>query len=240
MSYRDLKHPTSRKNFAAVVGQNHALILTQCLKRIGTEIFSLYSKRHPVVIWSSGSSWDEPGVLTQFLMPCSWLVCNLHSQCEFHMLSVNVKCIQSSKNLHWRHPVCSSSNQLEKWTWGAHYSLMTHYSLGMGMRMRIHAVHADMRIAYRGKKYNISSSHSSLYLWRNVCSWIGSSSWISFSPVWMRKWALKSPLSWFVFLHCVHLCDFSPLWVSIWFFRIPFQPMIFHTRNKGGASPQCA
>ena len=30
MSYRDLKHPTSRKNFAAVVGQNHALILTQC------------------------------------------------------------------------------------------------------------------------------------------------------------------------------------------------------------------
>ena len=40
MSYRDqrgdlkrgdLKHPTSRKNFAAVVGQNHALILTQCL-----------------------------------------------------------------------------------------------------------------------------------------------------------------------------------------------------------------
>ena len=28
MSYRDLKHPTSRKNFAAVVGQNHALILT--------------------------------------------------------------------------------------------------------------------------------------------------------------------------------------------------------------------
>ena len=34
MSYRDLKHPTSRKNFAAVVGQNHALILTQCLKRV--------------------------------------------------------------------------------------------------------------------------------------------------------------------------------------------------------------
>ena len=32
MSYRDLKHPTSRKNFAAVVGENHALILTQCLK----------------------------------------------------------------------------------------------------------------------------------------------------------------------------------------------------------------
>ena len=30
MSYRNLKHPTSRKNFAAVVGQNHALILTQC------------------------------------------------------------------------------------------------------------------------------------------------------------------------------------------------------------------
>ena len=28
MSYRDLRHPTSRKNFAAVVGQNHALILT--------------------------------------------------------------------------------------------------------------------------------------------------------------------------------------------------------------------
>ena len=31
MSYRDLKHLTSRKNFAAVVGQNNALILTQCL-----------------------------------------------------------------------------------------------------------------------------------------------------------------------------------------------------------------
>ena len=35
MSYRDLKHPTSRKNFAAVVGQNHALILTQCHNHIG-------------------------------------------------------------------------------------------------------------------------------------------------------------------------------------------------------------
>ena len=34
MSYRDLKHPTSRKNFAAVVGQNHALILTQCHIRV--------------------------------------------------------------------------------------------------------------------------------------------------------------------------------------------------------------
>ena len=30
LSYRDLKHPTSRQNFANVVGQNHALILTQC------------------------------------------------------------------------------------------------------------------------------------------------------------------------------------------------------------------
>ena len=34
MSYQDLKHPTSRKNFAAVVGQNHALVLTQCLMMI--------------------------------------------------------------------------------------------------------------------------------------------------------------------------------------------------------------
>ena len=33
MSYRNLKHPTSRKNFAAVVGQNHALVLTQCLNQ---------------------------------------------------------------------------------------------------------------------------------------------------------------------------------------------------------------
>ena len=34
LSYRDLKHPTSRQNFANVVGQNHAqaLIITQCLK----------------------------------------------------------------------------------------------------------------------------------------------------------------------------------------------------------------
>ena len=34
LSYRDLKHPTSRKNFADVVGQNHALILTQCHKSL--------------------------------------------------------------------------------------------------------------------------------------------------------------------------------------------------------------
>ena len=32
MSYHYLKRPTSRKNFGDVVGQNHALILTQCLK----------------------------------------------------------------------------------------------------------------------------------------------------------------------------------------------------------------
>ena len=30
LSYQDLKHPTSRQNFANIVGQNHALILTQC------------------------------------------------------------------------------------------------------------------------------------------------------------------------------------------------------------------
>ena len=30
MSYHYLKRPTSRKNFGDVVGQNHALILTQC------------------------------------------------------------------------------------------------------------------------------------------------------------------------------------------------------------------
>ena len=30
LSYRDLEHPTSRQNFANVMGQNHALILTQC------------------------------------------------------------------------------------------------------------------------------------------------------------------------------------------------------------------
>ena len=30
LSYRDLKHPTSRQNFVNSVGQNHALILTQC------------------------------------------------------------------------------------------------------------------------------------------------------------------------------------------------------------------
>ena len=45
--------------------------------------------------------------------------------------------------------------------------------------------------AYKGKKGDNSSSHSSLYLCHNVCSWIGSGSWISFSPVWMRKWSLK-------------------------------------------------
>ena len=30
LSYRELKHPTSRQNFTNVVGQNHALMLTQC------------------------------------------------------------------------------------------------------------------------------------------------------------------------------------------------------------------
>ena len=39
LSYRDLKYPTSRQNFAAVVGQNHALILTQCL--IALELIAL-------------------------------------------------------------------------------------------------------------------------------------------------------------------------------------------------------
>ena len=34
MSYHYLKRPTSRKNFGDVVGQNHALILTQCLSPI--------------------------------------------------------------------------------------------------------------------------------------------------------------------------------------------------------------
>ena len=94
--------------------------------------------------------------------------------------------------------------------------------------------------AYRGKNYNNSSSHSSLPLFRNACSWFGSGSWIGFSPVWMRKWALKSPLSWFDFLHSVHLCDFSPLWVSIWFFRIPSYTNDFsHSVQGWGFSPAC-
>ena len=37
--YRDLKHPTSRKNFTAVLGQNHALIHTQCLNLLKCSFF---------------------------------------------------------------------------------------------------------------------------------------------------------------------------------------------------------
>ena len=47
LSYRDLEHPTSRQNFANVMGQNHALILTQC--RILTHqghISQVHSKRY--------------------------------------------------------------------------------------------------------------------------------------------------------------------------------------------------
>ena len=40
LSYRDLKHPTSRQNFANVVGQNHALILTQCLIALTKSYFA--------------------------------------------------------------------------------------------------------------------------------------------------------------------------------------------------------
>ena len=39
ISYRDLKHPTSRKNFTAVLGQNHALIHTQCLNLLKCSFF---------------------------------------------------------------------------------------------------------------------------------------------------------------------------------------------------------
>ena len=37
--YRDLKHPTSCKNFTAAVGQNHALIHTQCLNLLKCSFF---------------------------------------------------------------------------------------------------------------------------------------------------------------------------------------------------------
>ena len=46
MSYRNLKHPTSRNNFADVVGQNHALILTQCLTLNFKIVFSSSPKVH--------------------------------------------------------------------------------------------------------------------------------------------------------------------------------------------------
>ena len=132
------------------------------------------------------------------------------------------------------------------------------FLLGMAMRLQIHAVHAHdahMRIhAHRcacenldahqphteAKKDNNSLSHSSLYLCCNACSWFGSGSWMGFSPVWISKWDLKSLPSWIDFSHSVHLCDLSPLWVSVWFFRIPFRPIIFDNRHKGGASLQCA
>ena len=39
-----LKHPTSRQNFANVVGQNHALILTQCHTMIESTSWQIESK----------------------------------------------------------------------------------------------------------------------------------------------------------------------------------------------------
>ena len=64
-----------------------------------------------------------------------------------------------------------------------------------------------------------------------------------FSPVWMSKWALKSPPPWLDFLHsvrCAYVRLLSTVGEHIWFFRLPFQPMIFYTRYKGGAFLQCA
>ena len=58
MSYRNLKHPTSRKNFAAVVGQNHALILTQCHKLATIVILTTFDVSHlSYSLWGSNRSW---------------------------------------------------------------------------------------------------------------------------------------------------------------------------------------
>ena len=74
MSYRNLKHPTSRKNFAAVGGQNHALILTQCL------MYLLYVLGYPDQ--RQGEVAVEEG---NHLLPppqgCKFLIIVLRSSC---------------------------------------------------------------------------------------------------------------------------------------------------------------
>ena len=42
-----------------------------------------------------------------------------------------------------------------------------------------------------------------------------------FSPLWLKRWVLRSEARPNVFWHWAHLCAFSPLWVSMWRLRVP-------------------
>ena len=55
MSYHYLKRPTSRKNFGDVVGQNHALILTQCHMLTSENIGLVWSRTsHYIIVKING------------------------------------------------------------------------------------------------------------------------------------------------------------------------------------------
>ena len=58
LSYRDLKHPTSRKNFASVVGQNLALILIQChMAYLDFSLENLQQRKKRLRLHSFGPLW---------------------------------------------------------------------------------------------------------------------------------------------------------------------------------------